>query len=627
MNPKKSSKAAEIDFMIAQLKAITCFKKDCLTEFKGIFQGNACMIISSQAGSVFFQELLKTSNDDVVMMLYDEIKPCLYLMLKQTYANYFCQLLFKRLDTICKYEIIKEIVNNLSKMLKNMISFKATISILETPLTDEIHDEIIMVLSTICKSTLTSHTRYLKVIEVLITYLKEEKIYKILDIIDPIFSSLLKMKQGYFLLRKIIKRIHDIQLKWKIINLIEKSGIADILNNNNGCLLIKCIIKNFEEINELEDDDNDDFQAELPSATSKSETNNIKLCTDQVSVSTRRKSDELSEIESKHTKDISEKFPITSNLNLNNDRKETPITKLFDLLTIEVVFKYADLKYSKLIYKSHKKIFNSFLLLANYKLNERIVSLMIKNFSHQAISNNIKNLLAFSQNSTVLEHMVISTQQDELIELNRIINKIQIIDLPKDVNNKWLNFKSQLLSKAGYDLKAFDSKLILRFDDTTSHSSPEEFISFDQENFQEFVDDNQSFFEVIKKSNKSKHSNKVLNASNMLGQGLLNHTNHLHSSPNCSNVSNILSHPIHDRSYDIPIMNYANQQLFVNQFSNYAINTGNANAYTAQVRFTNTSTSSFINPCGRPNYHLFSNLYSNGMQQNQRSFNSVFKLL
>lgn len=519
--PTKSNKAADIDCLINQINAIS-LSKGCLTDYENILKGNVVFIASSQAGSVFLQNLLELSNNEVVNMLYAEMKSCLYSLMKQTYANYFCQLLFKKLDDQCKYEVVMEIIGNLSQMLKNMISFKASVSILETPLKESTQDEILKVLSTVCKSTLISHARYLKVLEVLITHLNEDKISVILDIIKPVFSSLLKIKQGYFLLRKIVKKVQSIELKHKIINFIEMAEIAETLSNNNGCLLIQCIVKSFEVIN----DSGSDCIEELISINSI--TKLFQNSMDKGSTSTSGKSIGR-ETEAMNIKDsVAQEAPVFSSISTTldtcgHDIEDNPIVRLFDLITMEVVFKFSTLKYTKPIYKSLRKIYNLFLSLSKHSLKERMIYLMYKKGSIGTMPTIFRNILIFTQNSMVLEQLLgASIKAGSFDELIICVNQTQISDLPQFMKSKWLSFKSQLHNKARCDLKAFDSKLIVGFElQNQSSSVSDDSVNMDEDNFLEFIEHNQSFFDHHQRKDIPKDNNIALKNMNILDQIML----------------------------------------------------------------------------------------------------------
>lgn len=638
-NSTKSNKVADIDYLIGQLSSLS-LSKDGPAGYDTILKGNVPLIISSQFGSVFLQELLEKSNDDLVKMLYSEVKPCLYSLLKQTYANYFCQLLFKKLDYQCKYEVVMEIVGNLSQVLRNMISFKAAVSILETPLKEETQDEVLKMLSTISKSTLISHARYLKVFEVLITYLNEDKIRIIIDIIEPVFSSLLKIKQGYFLLRKIIKKIENNDLKHKIINLIGKSGIADILSNNNGCLLTQCILKNFDAIKEVDEDHNesndlDNSAVDLISI--KSEIKNIQFSVDQGSTSTSGKSIgtefEQLNIKSKIIEEDPVKYSL-SPIQLNtcvNFHEDTPIVRLFDLYSNEIVFKYSGLKYTKPIYKSHKKIYNSFLSLSTHNLKERLINLITKNSSLQAVSAIIKNILIFSQNSFVIEQILTASRKTESLEFIKIIIETHISGLPQELNTKWSSFKSKLLAKAGCDLKAFDSKLIMGFDPEFPNSSfSEASANLDEDNFQQFVDCNQSFFEVTKRNETPKYSANI----GLKNMNLLDHAVPKHSSNqqlpvyrNCSSINYISNNALPNRHYYPIISNLDQQFVNHNQYLNHISNAQNIYAFAPQIKFTNSAVplNANLKMIRGQNYIPYSNIYQSGMQQVPAFYNFGFK--
>ena len=136
-------------------------------------------------------------------------------------------------------------MDNLESMLKNMISFKATVCLLELPMTTEAQSHCIETLNKYDSNFFIQHTRYLKVIEALITSLNDLNLEFIVNLSTKHLIDFLNLKQGFFLLRKLYKKLKDTTLQRKVVEAINQSLNIFIIHNN-GHLLIQTIINNFD---------------------------------------------------------------------------------------------------------------------------------------------------------------------------------------------------------------------------------------------------------------------------------------------------------------------------------------------------------------------------------------------
>lgn len=163
-------------------------------------------------------------------------------MLNHSYANYFCQVLFIRLSDKDKHEIIINITKNFKKVIINTVSFKALITILETPLPSISINHLANIFKKLNISYYLEHSRYLKILECLLSNIKEQNANFIYYIVVNIFHLIINQKQGFFLIRKVIKTCKDIKtinsLIFKIINHNEL-----FFKTNNGCTLYYMLLK------------------------------------------------------------------------------------------------------------------------------------------------------------------------------------------------------------------------------------------------------------------------------------------------------------------------------------------------------------------------------------------------
>ncbi len=230
------------------IKDLLMKKHGCLLsiDYKSYFAGKVEDLICSKETSIIMQEnidLLKPYYDEI----FNELKENFIFLFRQIYANYFCQLLFCGLSSNKRTYIIKALFSCLNDVIKNIISFKALICLLELPMSIESQIMIKDVFQSIPSEITLSRSRYLKLLESAISGLNEENVDFVIRFVELKFIELVKVKQGFFLLRRLIKRISRVENINKIIKLISFS--VHSLQNENGILLMQCLVKSIYKYN------------------------------------------------------------------------------------------------------------------------------------------------------------------------------------------------------------------------------------------------------------------------------------------------------------------------------------------------------------------------------------------
>ncbi len=168
-------------------------------------------------------------------------------MLKQIYSNFFGQKLFLKLDTISRKEIINTICTEIDSFLINKYSECSVLFICENKLSSNEKYLILKLLKPKMFMLLEKPT-FLRIAECLIATFPFEKIKYIVYYSFNNFNSLISNKEGYFLLRMIIKsrKEPDIMnmVTTKLIEYINKfdSLTSDI--KSNVSLICQCFIHN-----------------------------------------------------------------------------------------------------------------------------------------------------------------------------------------------------------------------------------------------------------------------------------------------------------------------------------------------------------------------------------------------
>lgn len=164
-------------------------------------------------------------------------------LINHPYANYFCQIIFDKTTTKNRLVAIKIILANIFELSKTEVSLRSTSAILDNDLEEECQKEIAKQLKSIPDQSLLNN-RILKLLEPILNFKRKYTLF-LENFIFRNFAKLLKIRQGYFLLRKLVKNAKDNETQLKIVDNIIKIQ-KDNFNNVNGSLLGQCLIMNFQ---------------------------------------------------------------------------------------------------------------------------------------------------------------------------------------------------------------------------------------------------------------------------------------------------------------------------------------------------------------------------------------------
>ena len=150
--------------------------------------------------------------------------------------------MFIRLNDEEKNKSIQVITNNFKKLIINIISFKAIITLFEVPLPKESVYLITYILKDLHLSYYLEHSRYLKLLESILSNLNDNESDFVYFIVIKLCDKIIKQKQGFFLLRKILKScINKVLLSNLIYTII--FNISVFFACNNGCNILYIILK------------------------------------------------------------------------------------------------------------------------------------------------------------------------------------------------------------------------------------------------------------------------------------------------------------------------------------------------------------------------------------------------
>lgn len=468
-----------------------------------------------------------------------------------------------------------------------MISFKAIVCLLETPITEEVQIKGLEVLKKLDKNLLLMHTRYFKVLESIITSLKEDFLHTIIDIISCSILEMLKMKQGYFLLRKIFKNAKQGSLQEKIVSLITNQNFIEFMSHNNGCLLSQCIVRNF-------------MVDKCKPVMKNSQSFNKQIIKKAYNIA-----------------GFSENSDSKANcVGTIEDKDYTSLSRFFDNFILRLFPKYLSFNFSKSVSKSHKKILEAFFEVDNkfFRLRFSQVLLLSEGNLRNSIIRQILNLSngnleyfyslllkksdcpkIFRKLSGCLETVSLKGLAKEIVkEWNSfLLNYKNNFDGPElDLHLSQLNINSQEPSNRAFIKETdpnFKNKLFVRIEDLMS-SSISDYGQEPENQFDDFVCTNQTFFDdseaakytqfedpqaQLKKyhgSKKSKSHSNVLNKQRKINNTMISvdplsqqdHTIHKTNkiiqpnNPYFPNNNQIIINQMQYMSYDFKLPTYSN---------------------------------------------------------------------
>lgn len=225
---------------------ITDKVQNAVEEFTGTIttslEQEVIRILKTKDGSKYLQKLLTTLPTECIHQIFKIIYYDLIELLNHHYANYFIQQLYFKVNPMIRNEILKEIVENI-EFLFSSNGQCSVIFIIENITIDKEKKKI----GKLLRETFNYYfwdINYLRILESVMCCIPLKYVKYIRDFALDNFSKLIKIREGYFLLRSIIKTCKEESIQENIINLISKDFLK-FVRGANGSLLCQCIIHNF----------------------------------------------------------------------------------------------------------------------------------------------------------------------------------------------------------------------------------------------------------------------------------------------------------------------------------------------------------------------------------------------
>lgn len=408
-------------------------------------------------------------------------------------------MLFIRLEGSKKLGLVKSIVENLESLVRNMISFKAIICLFETPLGTEAQNIIITCLSKIDSSYYLTHTRYLKVLESFITNLSEARFQFIINIITLNTYDFLQSKQGYFLIRKVLKHIKQENLQNQIADSVIKD-LKKFSGCHTGLLLLQCLIKYFSKAEVLVD-----------STQASNMSFNKKIIIQALSIEHKKSEPKQS---SSKLNQIQSKFLNTPN---------PAVFMLFKAFVSEILLSFSIQSNDSEQVKGNIKVFE--LLISN--CGDSALKHMLSLFSNQFIDKQIKlinEIIKFEGSLNCISKLIEYDLTAQDCSFAKFCSELNSKQIPEKFHNEWRIMKAKLINPQSIPLKnnelnsnkssfkkgkkkSIISKELKKHD---LQDPIESTLDHDSLNFDDFIMSNPSFFHEKTKTIPSNNS-KIIN--------------------------------------------------------------------------------------------------------------------
>ncbi len=163
-------------------------------------------------------------------------------IINTNYSNYFFQKLFFNLSEQIRTRLIQEICENIEKIYFTKNGICTIISIFENLTSFKDQKLFIDLLYSLFNEIWNPNK--IRLAECIVGCFPQRLVEHIVELSLRTFMYLIKVREGYFLLRIIVRSYKDINIQSRIMGIIMKE-FKKIAFTSNGSLLLQCIIHNF----------------------------------------------------------------------------------------------------------------------------------------------------------------------------------------------------------------------------------------------------------------------------------------------------------------------------------------------------------------------------------------------
>ena len=233
----------EVNKILSKIEKIDQF---CYNKLKGKFE----QIIRTHKGSRIFQNYLKNTHNDILHLIFLELKSKLSHLLKDNYANYFCKKFFDNLDQKDRIEYLLLIQNDLNHLAIDLTATYPIQGIIEN-LGSKNEKKIVYLgiknsINIFCYNVYGTH-----ILEKMLSYFEDEFIKEIMDFVYINFIELAYHVNGICIVKKLLLMTHKKDLHQKLKKKVIENAF-NLIVHQYGNYVIQVIVENWDD-NELED--------------------------------------------------------------------------------------------------------------------------------------------------------------------------------------------------------------------------------------------------------------------------------------------------------------------------------------------------------------------------------------
>lgn len=159
------------------------------------------------------------------------------------FSCFFCQQLYFYLNSTERKDILESCFSSLDNLLKSNHSVLAFVFIIENEL-PIIEQNLIIKLVEEQFTSRSSNIKFLRLLESIVNCFSHELMHPLLLSISKEIINLISLKQGYFLIRALIRSSKNPTVQLSIVKAIS-GQFSSIAKSLSGSLLIQCMLHNF----------------------------------------------------------------------------------------------------------------------------------------------------------------------------------------------------------------------------------------------------------------------------------------------------------------------------------------------------------------------------------------------